>query len=141
MGRGGKRTGAGAKKGKPQPRTVERIELQRQFREAAAKRFGDVVQAQLALALGIDHLVARERDGKWTRVTDPDVMVTVLNSGESFYRIFAQNPDPRALKDILDRVLGSPTQAVEISGPEGQPLGDQSDAVLKARIAALFNKL
>jgi len=141
MGHGGKRPGAGAKKGVPQPRTLEKMELQRQFREEATRRFSDVIQAQISLALGVDHLVARERNGKWTRVTDPDVMVKVLNSGESFYRIYAQNPDARALKDLLDRLLGSPTQAVEISGPDGGAVEIQSDAVLKARMQALLAKL
>ena len=46
--------------------------------------------------------MARDRDGTWTEVTDPVIMAKVLNSGETFYRIYARNPDVKALKDIFD---------------------------------------
>jgi len=37
-------------------------------------------------------------------------MVKVLNSGESFYRLTARNPDVRALVNLFDRLCGSATQ-------------------------------
>jgi hypothetical protein len=68
-------------------------------------------------------------------------MLAVLNSGATFYHLYAQNPDRNALKDIDDRLFGTPTQQMEFSGPEGQPLTTQADADLKALALALVAKL
>jgi hypothetical protein len=141
MPKGGKRPGAGAKKGVPQKRTVEKMELLRQQREFYAQHLSALWQARLDLALGCQYLMGKEKDGTFTRITDPDKMRTVLNSGANFYKLYAQNPDRNALKDIDDRLFGTPTQQMELSGPEGQPLSTQSDADLRARVLALVAKL
>src|SRR5829696_8645496 len=99
MARGGKRPGAGAKGGVPHTRNVEEIELLRQQREFYARHLRALWQARLDLALGCQHLMGKERDGTFTRITDPDKMLTVLNSGAAFYHLYAQNPDRNALKD------------------------------------------
>ena len=59
-------------------------------------------------------MMARDHDGTWTEVTDPVIMAKVLNSGETFYRLYARNPDVKALKDVLDRLFGTPTRQVEM---------------------------
>jgi hypothetical protein len=41
-------------------------------------------------------------------------LAKVLNSGETCYRIYARNPDVKALKDIFDRLFGTPTQQVDM---------------------------
>ena len=58
---------------------------------------------------GATHLVAKDKDETWVQGTDPRVMVRVLNSGESFYRLSAPNPVVRALVNLLDRLCGSAT--------------------------------
>ena len=68
-------------------------------------------------------------------------MLAVLNSGATFYNLYAQNPDRNALKDIDDRLFGTPTQQMELSGPEGQPLSTRSDTELKVLALALVAKL
>ena len=141
MARGGKRPGAGAKKGVPQARTLEKMELLRQQRTFYAQHLMALWQARLDLALGCHHLMGKEQDGTFTKITDPDKMEKVLNSGSTFYNLYAQNPDRQALKDIDDRLFGTPTQQMELSGPEGQPLTTQSDRELKALALALVAKL
>ena len=70
---------------------------------------------QRSAEAGVSHLMARDPDGTWTEVTDPVIMAKVLNSGETFYRIYARNPDVKALKDIFDRVFGTPNQQVDMT--------------------------
>jgi len=122
MPRGGRRPGAGAKRGSKQKGSIEKAELLNQFRARVAAEFEPLLSALFAAAKGVTHLVVREKSGKWTRVTDPNMMLRCLESGEPFNRITTQNADVRALKDIFDRMFGSPTQAVEVTGSEGEPI-------------------
>jgi hypothetical protein len=41
-------------------------------------------------------------------------MADVLNAGETFHRISAHDPDAKALGDIFNRVMGMPTQELEV---------------------------
>jgi hypothetical protein len=122
MPRGGRRPGAGAKKGSKQKGSLEKAELLNQFRARVAAEFEPLVSALFSSATGVTHMMARDKSGKWTRVTDPVVMQRCLESGDEFYKITTQNPDIRALKDIFDRMFGSPTQAVEVTGADGEPM-------------------
>ena len=63
--------------------------------------------------------MAKDKDGTWKEVTDPTVMARCLNSGESFYRLTARNPDVRALVNLFDRLCGSATQQSQLQ-VEGQ---------------------
>ena len=122
MPRGGRRAGAGAKRGSKQHGSLEKAELLRQFRERVAAEFEPLLSALFASAQGVTHMIVRDKSGKWTPVTDPALMLRCLETGETVYQITTQNPNVRALKDIFDRVFGSPTQAVEVTGAEGQPM-------------------
>jgi len=121
----------GAKPGRPRGRpkgsiteaTRRKIELHQQFKDRVAAEFGPLLDAQMEAAKGVSHMLALDKEtGQFVRVTSPKKMLEVLNSGSKWYRIYAQNPDVRALKDIFDRVLGTPTQSVELSGPEGHAI-------------------
>ena len=122
MPRGGRRPGAGAKKGSKQTASLQKAELLKQFRDRVAAEFEPLLSALFTTATGVTHMMVRDESGKWTRVTDPVQILRYLEAGETVYRITAQNPDVRALKDIFDRAFGSPTQAVELTGAEGQPM-------------------
>lgn len=121
MPRGGRRPGAGAKKGSKQTASLQKAELLKQFRARVAAEFEPLLAALFASATGVKHMMVH-KNGKWTRVTDPVLMHQCLDTGETAYRITTQNPDVRALKDIFDRAFGSPTQAVEVTGADGQPM-------------------
>jgi hypothetical protein len=119
MARGGKRPGAGRPVGSKDKRTLEKIEMDRQFRQRVSERFHELIDAQFDAAKGVSHMMAKDKAGKWTQVTDPKVMARCLDSGESFYKITAQNPNVFALKDIFDRMMGMPVKAVEVTGKDG----------------------
>jgi hypothetical protein len=134
---GGKRHGAGAKKGKPQKRTLEKMELERQFRERISEQLDPLAQALIRSALGVEHLQAKDKHGQWTSVVDPLIMAKVLNGPEEYQRISAKDPDVRAIKECLDRLFGQPKQHLEVEevGPE-----TLTDAELIARARALLDK-
>jgi hypothetical protein len=116
MPRGGKRPGAGRPEGSKQPQTLAREAYQEAFKRVAGPYFQRLIDAAVQAGLGVTHLMAKDsKTGQWVQVTDPDIMVKVLNSGESFYKLSARNPDTRALKDIFDRMCGSPTQAIDLN--------------------------
>ena len=111
--------GSGKPKGYKHEKTKEREIHNEMMRAALAEDFPDLYQALMQAAKGITHLMAREKDGTWKEVTDPKVMARVLNSGESFYRLTARNPDVNALRDCFNRLCGmpvAPKQQVEVSG-------------------------
>jgi hypothetical protein len=138
MAKGGKRPGAGAKKGKPQKRTIEKMELERQFRERIGEQLAPLAEALIRSALGVEHLQAKDKHGQWTSVTDPRIMALVLNGPEEHRRISAKDPDVRAIKECLDRLFGQPKQHLEVEDVGPSQL---TDAELKARATALLAKL
>jgi hypothetical protein len=139
MAKGGKRQGAGAKRGSKQKRTLEKMEYLRLFRERVMLNFDHLITAQLLAATGVSHLFARAKTGKFKAVTDPVSMEEVLNGPEELKYISARDPDPRALKDMWDRMWGSPTQAVDVTVKK-EP-ASQTDEELAATAAALLAKV
>jgi len=39
----------------------------------------------------------------------------VNGRNETYYRIYARNPDVKALKDLFDRLFGTPTRQVDMT--------------------------
>lgn len=113
--------------------------MQRQFRERVTQQFAPLMDALIAKAVGVHHMMARGKDGKWIEVTDPKVMADVLNAGETFHRIYAHDPDAKALGDIFNRVMGMPTQELEVEVKHAPR--EMSDAELIAEATALLEKV
>ena len=132
MPHGGRRPGAGIPRGTICRKTRERAELLSLWREAVARRFDEVIDAQLNAAMCVRVLLAQDEDGHWRRVTDPDAMVASLNAGGC--EISDEEPDARMLKDILDRLFGRPAQAVNVAV---QPASVLSDEQLRDRLQTL----
>lgn len=123
MPRGGKRPNSGPKKGSKQQTTLDKETLRDLYRANMVSRFEAVMDAQYDLATGVQHMMAKDaKTGQWIEVTDPKVMLRCLNSGETFYKIAAQNPNVQAQRDILDRLMDKPAQPVGVSGADGGPV-------------------
>jgi hypothetical protein len=122
MPHGGTRPNSGPKKGATYKKTLEKQEHERQLRARIAADVDEFYQALKLAATGVTHLMARDKDGTWKEVTDPSIMLKCLNCGPEFYRLSARNPDVRALVNLFDRLCGTATQAVAVSGPDGGPL-------------------
>jgi len=84
-------------------------------------------------------MVARDDQGKWTTVTDPDVMVERLNAGEEAYRLSAVAPNATLIGQIMDRLFGQARQTIDLDvSTEPSRL---SDIELSASLSGLLQKL
>lgn len=68
------------------------------------------MNAAIKRALGISYLVTRDaKTGKLIRVTR-----SRLTSTETAIEVWEKEPDFSAIRDLLDRAIGKPTESVEI---------------------------
>jgi hypothetical protein len=113
MPRGGKRPGAGRKKG---TKGLDKEAARARLRELVMASLDPMVEAQVAHAKGIKYLMTREGGtGKWIKVTEamagnlgPDVLVEV----------WEKDPSIQAFTDLLNRTIDKPIEQVqqEVSG-------------------------
>ncbi len=120
-GHGGARPGSGRRKGGKNARTIAREAARDYLSQRVQAEIEPLVTAHLEAAKGLQYFFGKTPDGQWVRVTDPDMVLACLQAGEGF-RISAKDPDTRALKDILDREFGRPTEHLELSGEDGGPV-------------------
>lgn len=103
-GHGGQRDGAGRKR-KSEVHAATIAEIERRV----ADRLPALVDRFFELAEGVQ-VQRRGPNGEWA--TDPE--------GEP--RTYREPPDIKALTYLFDRILGKPTQAVEVAGDQDAPL-------------------
>ena len=109
------------------------------WRAEVSRQFEPLVQAQLSAAQGVTHMVARDDEGRWTTVTDPEVMVERLNAGKEAYRLSAVAPNATLIGQLMDRMFGQARQSLALDvNTEPSRL---SDIELKASITGLLEKL
>lgn len=126
-GKGGARAGAGRPKGRKNAATLERDEARKYLSERVRAEITPLVRAHLEVAKGLVCMFAKGAFGQWVRVKDPEQIETMLNTankvmGEDYYLLTAKDPDPRALKDIMDREFGKAAESVELTGKGGGPV-------------------
>ena len=118
----------------------EKQELLAAWKMAVSKRFDRLVEAQLTAAEGVTHMQARDAQGKWQTIVDPELMAEKLEMGEQAYRLSAIAPSAPILKDIMDRMFGQARQSLDLD-VTSTPTASLTDAELKANMAALLKKL
>lgn len=132
MENGGKRPGAGRKRGSKNRKTLEQAAIQEAFNQRVMTQADALFNAQLALSVGSIKIfrIDEEEDGNGkvkrihTLVTDADEIKEVLDSheggagivGESYYFVSNVPPDNRAIDSMLNRSLGKPKDTIEHSG-------------------------
>lgn len=128
---GGKRPGAGIKKGTKIKRTLEKEQALREYRNRVMQHADELFNAQFANAKGnvyIYQVVEVDKKKKHILVTDPDEILKVLdaNQGQSgyvdegYFIVTTEKPDNQAIKDMLDRTFGTPTQTVVTEDENGK---------------------
>ena len=135
MGRGGKRNGAGRKKGSKEPHTLERERVQEAFNQRVFGIAQNLLERQASLAMGQTFLYRidkkKESTGKVVVekpvvVTDPDEISMWLdfeygdgenpNTDSEYYYMTTKEPNNQAIDSILNRSLGKPKETIEHQG-------------------------
>lgn len=128
---GGRRPGAGRKKGYRAPQTIQRQIDKEQLRQRAlaivAPRFDAMIEAQIEHALGVSYMVLRDKSGSYVKLSeDPDVAKKQINAGIAAggeaIKFFKQAPNAMAFSGLWDRTLDKPIERQEVTGKDGTPL-------------------
>jgi hypothetical protein len=110
MGHGGRRTGAGRPTGSKDPHTLEKDVARELVRAEITKVILPMVRAAIKRAMGSSYLVTRDaKNGKFIRVTG-----STLKSTQTAIEVWEKEPDISAIKELLDRAIDKPKEALEI---------------------------
>jgi hypothetical protein len=119
---GGARKGAGRPKGSRNTGYLTKEAGREALRQLVLAELGPLVQAQIAAAKGIQHLVVRnKKTGKFERVTNPDQMVALLNheSESEVWELWERDPSTQAFTDLMNRTLDKPTEMMNVEHTGG----------------------
>jgi len=113
MPRGGKRTNAGRPKGSKEKGTLEKEALRQLLRQQVGAKLGPMVEAQIANAMGIKYLVARNKStGQFVKLTEAQAKAK-LKGGESDHEmieVWEERPSVQAFTDLLNRTIDKPAE-------------------------------
>jgi hypothetical protein len=119
---GGSRPGAGKKLGTKWPSTLAKEQVRELVRQAVTEHMADMIDAQIAQAKGIRHLVVRDADGKFSRVPDtitPEAMDALMANGGVVIEVWTKDPSTQAFTDLMNRAIDKPKeqeQALRVGG-------------------------
>lgn len=115
---GGKRPGAGRKKG---PQTLEKEAMRQLVRERVAAHLLPLVDAQIANAKGISYLVVRDKaSGKFLRVSKGKA--EKLDPEHEIIEIWEKDPQVQAFTDLMNRAIDKPAEQVKVTGADDGPV-------------------
>ena len=113
---GGKRPGAGRKRGFRFPRTLEKEAARELVRQRVFQNLEPMLYAQMAHAQGIGHLFTRDKHGKYTKIENMAAAEKLLAEGEQDrdYFIFMKDPSVQAFTDLMNRALDKPKEQEQV---------------------------
>ena len=125
MGRGQASRENGKKGGRPKgslgPEQLDKIAMRELVRQRVGERLDELVDAQIANALGISYLVTRDkRTGKFIRVGP-----AMASANEETIQVWQKDPNVHACIDLLNRAMDKPaeqSQQLEHTGKDSGPL-------------------
>lgn len=140
---GGKRPGAGRKRGSKSPVTLEREAVLKVFRERTMKHADILFNSQITLARGQTFLYKIEKEliigpkgGKSYKAKKPELVTAqweieaylagelrdhdLSDRGATYYFITTKEPNNNSIDSLLDRTFGRSTQVV--AGEGGGPV-------------------
>ena len=113
MPRGGKRAGAGAKKGQKHAETLSKEQAREALRTIVLEHMQEMTAAQIANAQGIKYLVARHKtSGKFERVTEAELQAILAGEDEErvILEVWEKDPSVQAFTDLMNRALDKPKE-------------------------------
>lgn len=121
---GGARKGGGGIKGRKTQKVLDRMKAKQLILERITRNADKLYEAQFRLATGVQILFVIRTDSKGKRmpaeqITDPEIIAAFLDgnlddSEDEYYFIATQKPDNKAIKDMLDRAFGRPTEKIDM---------------------------
>jgi hypothetical protein len=127
--KGHKKYGGGIKKGQRHKKTIDIEKAREIYKQEVLSELKPLLISQLQSAKGLFVVLRRGlvkgkngklyRGGQLEQVKDPFEIQQLLNSdgqGEDWHIITSKEPNIVALKDILDRAFGRPTETIEHKG-------------------------
>lgn len=140
-GNGGKRSGAGRKKGSKSKATIEKEAALAEVRQRIMKISQRILDSQVSIAIGQQFLfrIDTETDSKGKKTRSKPVLVTSeeeiqnyldgeygdgesSNDESSYYFITTKEPNNMAIDSMMNRAFGKPTETVEMTGKNGEPI-------------------
>ena len=119
MPRGGKRPGAGRKKGYKEKQTISKEIAREQLRQLVLAELKPLAEAQIKHAKGISYLVYREKKGgKFTKVTAEDAEDVFKREGLSkdkggvIIEVWEKEPSVQAFTDLMNRAIDKPAETI-----------------------------
>ncbi len=129
---GGARPGAGRPKHSKNPKTIEREEALRQFKERVAQNTDRLFNAQLNLAVGEQVLMVKYTTGEGKnkktiheQVTDVETIKEFLDYGdgspttlgdeENWYYLTTRSANNQAIDSLLNRSFGKADEKIDIT--------------------------
>jgi len=101
MARGGKRPGAGRKKGSKNKKTIAQEQALLVLREEILKEWGDLIKAKMNLAKGVYY----------------EKKVVDKETGETKTEIYRKLPDGASLEWLFSIVVGKPKESLDVNYP------------------------
>jgi hypothetical protein len=97
-----------------------------------------MLRSQMQHAIGIQHMMLRQKDGTFKRAEKVEDIEAALNSGDkNSYYLFTKDPSTQAFTDLLNRALDKPKeQAQEITITGELTLVNPRLAAARKRLAA-----
>jgi hypothetical protein len=128
MPRGGRRPGAGRKRGHKEPQTLEREAVQAALNQRVFKAADRLFHAQMAQAEGVTFLFRKPKTGgPAKRVTDEDTLRRFFD-GEldddeaAWFFVATERPSAEAADRLLNRALGKAVEHLQMAGAGGGPV-------------------
>ena len=130
MSNGGKRPGAGRKKGSKSKKTLEKEAVLAEFRQKILKNADVLFNSQMHIATGQTYLYKihtnkRGDKGKPELIEDIATIEQYLageleNEQDDYYFLTTKDPDNRAIDSMLDRTFGKSAQP--LTGDKDNPI-------------------
>ena len=100
--------------------TISKEEGRELVRQEVLKNIGPMLRSQMQHAIGIQHMMLRQKDGTFKRAEKVEDIEAALNSGDkNSYYLFTKDPSTQAFTDLLNRALDKPKeqeQEVKLQG-------------------------
>lgn len=91
------------------------------LRQLVLRRLKPMVEKQVAHAMGIGHVYTRDKHGRFTKIENEQEVERLLSEGteNEHYYIFTKDPSTAAFTDLMNRALGKPVEAQEVTHSGG----------------------